>query len=67
MKKLITFVAVLIVSVSAFAPSASAVVAPNGMANECCDGNGYARCLVPWMPAGAACYCNGIPGTGYAC
>lgn len=67
MKKLIAFVTVLFIGVSVMAPSAQAVVYPNGMANQCCDGNGYPRCWVPPMPAGYSCYCNGIPGTGYAC
>jgi len=67
MKKLIAFVTVLFIGISVMAPSAEAVVAPNGMANQCCNMAGYAVCWVPWMPAGANCYCNGVPGVGYAC
>jgi len=67
MKKLITFVVVLFVSVSVLAPNANAVVAPNGLANQCCDVNGYPRCVIPWIPAGGSCFCYGIPGNGYAC
>lgn len=66
-KKIISCAFVLFTGVMLFAPTANAVVAPNGMANQCCDASGTPRCMVPWMPAGAACYCNFIPGQGYAC
>lgn len=47
---------------------AEAVVYPNGMANQCCSpATGYPVCWVPLMPAGASCWCNGVPGNGYAC
>lgn len=67
MKKVIAFITVLFVGIAVLAPNASAVVAPNGLANQCCDAAGNARCIIPWIPAGAACYCNYVPGVGYAC
>lgn len=34
----------------------------------CCDLFGSRRCMLPVPgPVGIACYCNGIPGTGYVC
>jgi hypothetical protein len=58
---------VLVLPFVAQEKKAEAVVYPNGLANQCCNPAGYPVCSVPWMPAGAVCYCNYVPGTGYAC
>jgi hypothetical protein len=69
MKKfIVAFVAVLFISISVMAPSAEAVVFPNGMANQCCSPyTNMPVCGGGWQPAGSQCTCVGVPGFGYAC
>jgi hypothetical protein len=71
MKKIILALVVCFSLVLPFATQekvAEATVFPNGYANQCCSpANGYPVCWIPATPAGAACYCNGVPGVGYAC
>jgi hypothetical protein len=70
MKKLLTALFVAITLIAVAAPSKPAIA--QAYCNHCCDtdpwGNARIRCTLNASGlCGYECYCNGIPGAGFAC
>jgi hypothetical protein len=71
MKKLIIRI-IAICSIVAISSSKTAEARPyliNGVVygDQCCDGNGYPRCIINMSLINTACVCYGISGYGYVC
>ena len=70
MKKLISILFAFALGIAVIAPTVPAQA--QQYCGACCDrdpyGNARVRCVLssPGL-CGYACYCNGIPGTGFAC